>query len=230
MAYKAAEQVREEHIRAMGPKLGSVYNALTNDVTWLHFKWSQYRQLFAQSEKRIDLLNEAAGFFFRIVQDIFFEDVLLHLTRLTAPVKSYGKSNLTLHCLVQLVPDPELAAEVKTLVDAANGACKSALDWRNRRLAHHDLDLALATAKDPLPGISRADVEAALVAIRTALNRLEGHYWNSEVGYQYSRGEPGNADALVFYLQKGVSAEQAKSERFQEGRPLPEDLVVEDNI
>jgi hypothetical protein len=226
----SAEQVREKHLRDMGPELGSVYNALDRDVTWLHAKWNQYRQLYARSPERIALLNRVAGHFFGVIQDTLFEDILLHLARLTDPAKSVGKENLTLKNLPELVKDSRLSAELKGLVETALKASKSARAWRNRRLAHRDLALALATASDPLPGISRDEVEAALLAIRDVLNRLAAHYWNSETAYQHFIASGGEADSLVYYLHKGTQAQERRMERFRLGKALPEDLEPEGEI
>lgn len=194
----------------MGPELGPIYHALTNEVAWLHAKWNQYRQLYAHSAERVALLNDVAGHFFGIVQDVLFEDVLLHLARLTDPLQSIGKDNLSLQRLPEAVPNPAVAADVKALVDAALAACESARAWRNRRLAHRDLALALATSSDPLPGISRAHVESALAAIRAVLNRLEAHYWDSETAYEHFITEGGEADSLVYCLYAGTKAEDSR--------------------
>lgn len=226
----SAEQVREKHLRDMGLELGAVYNALDSDVAWLHAKWNQYRQLYARSPERIALLNKAAGHFFAVIQNSLFEDVLLHLARLTDPPKSVGKENLTLQRIPELVMNSGLSAELKALVEAALKACESARDWRNRRLAHRDLALALATESDPLPGISRAEVEAALMALRVVLNRLAAHYWDSETAYQHVIGSIGEADSLVYYLRKGIRAEERRMERFRQGKPLPEDHEPEGEV
>ena len=114
----SAEQVREKHLRDMGPELGAVYNALDRDVAWLHAKWNQYRQLYARSPERIALLNQVAGHFFGVVQDTLFEDVLLHLARLTDPAKSVGNENLTLK---RLVGDTESGPKSDILGQASAG-------------------------------------------------------------------------------------------------------------
>jgi len=166
--HRTAEEIRDQHIRDMGPELGVVYNVLCNDVSWLHAKWEQYRHLFAKSERRIDLLNETAGYFFRIIQDTVFEDVVLGLARLTDPIQTgrgrKQQENLTLRCLPSLISDAQLRLELTVLVEEALNACTIPQAWRNKRLAHRDLAVALATAGDPLTGISRTDVEAALAA------------------------------------------------------------------
>jgi hypothetical protein len=231
---QTADEIREQHLRDMGSDLGAVYNVLTNDVTWLHAKWEQYRALFAKSERRIDLLNETAGYLFRLIQDTLFEDVVLGLARLTDPIQTgrgaKQQENLTLQRLPTLVPDPALSSEVTALATAALAACAAPRSWRNKRLAHRDLAVALATAGDPLPGISRADVEAALMAFRALLNRLERHYWDSEVYYQTVLTNLGTAENLVHYLQRGLKAERAWRERLSSGALLPEDIAPEEKV
>ena len=69
MTVESAEQVREKHLRNMGPELGPIYHALWNEVAWLHTKWNQYRQLYAHSPERVTFLNGVASHFFGVVQD-----------------------------------------------------------------------------------------------------------------------------------------------------------------
>ena len=232
--HRTAEEVRDRHMRDMGPELGAVYNVLYNEVSWLHAKWEQYRHLFAKSERRIELLNETAGYLFRIIQDTVFENVVLGLARLTDRIQTgRGKKqqeNLTLQRLPSLVSDAQLRLELPALVKAALDACATMKTWRNKRFAHYDLAIALATAGDPLPGISRVDVEAALTAFRALLNKLEGHYWDSEVHYQMVLTNLGDATSLVHYLSKGLKAERVWRERLQAGTPLPEDLSPEEEV
>src|SRR5262245_11757372 len=100
--YRTAAEVYQDHIQTLGPQLGPVYNALTNEVTSLHGKWNQYRKLFMGSPKRIDLLNATAGYFFGVLQETLIEDILLHLAILTDPPMSVGRPNLTLRQLPNL--------------------------------------------------------------------------------------------------------------------------------
>ena len=227
---RTSEQVRDQHLRDMGPELGAVYDGLYNDVVWLHMRWKLYRQLFAKSQERLDLLNEAAGFFFHVVQDTLWEDVILQLAKLTDSPRSAGKDNLSLRCLPVLVSEESLLSEIKSLLNTALVASGFARKWRNRRLAHRDLGLALATGGDPLPGISRADIEAALLAFRNLLNRLELHYWNSTVGYEHSLIGPGDGDSLVHYLNRGVRAEHERRARLRSGRFVDQDIAGDEEV
>lgn len=184
--HKSAEQVLEQRIRAMGIDLGTLYHALTNDVAWVHAKWDQYQQLYMHSPERITLLNSVAGAFFGIMQDTLFESVILHLARLIDPPQSMGKDNLTLRRLPAVISNEPLRVKVADFIETTQVACEAARAWRNRRLAHRDLGLALATATEPLPGISYATINTALAAMAAVLNCLEGHYWHAETIYEHA--------------------------------------------
>jgi hypothetical protein len=220
---KTAEQVREEHLQALGPALGPLYHALHNEVIWLHAKWQQYRILFAESPDRVDLLNGVAGFFFRVIQDVLWKDVVLHIARLTDPSQSVGKANLTLTRLEGAVQDSTLSLEIRNLVAQAKTDAEFARVWRNRHLAHSDLALAVDERATPLPGVSREGMERVLASVRAVLNKIEEHCFSSEVAFS---DLPAHADAesLAYYLKIAVNAEIRQRERLLQGHLLPEDF------
>jgi hypothetical protein len=222
--HKTADEVRDEHLRVLGDELGTFYHALQNEVTWVHAKWLQYRKLYGGTERRVDVLNEAAGFFFRVVQDVLWEDVLLHIARLTGPPKSAGKANLTIHRLAELIPRPEVAEEVRQRVHVAVTKCSFVREWRHRHLAHRDLALALQEKHaTPLPAVSRQAVTDALESIATVLNEVESRYFDSEVAFEHFLAHD-DADGLVHHLAVAIRYDERKRERFRQGKPLPEDL------
>src|SRR5665811_1662354 len=93
--HSTAEEAKQHHIDVMGEDLGSLYHALWNELAWLYSKWGEYVELFGTEPSRIGLINSAAGRFFRMVQDSFWEDSLLHIARLTDPPRTAEKENLT---------------------------------------------------------------------------------------------------------------------------------------
>jgi len=203
------DQVKIEYIDKMGKMLGSLFYALWEDVVWLHAKWQEYRKLYGTKPERIDILNKSAPFFFRILQEILWKDTLLHISRLTDPIKSCGKSNLCLGQLEQVVPDETLRREIDNLITMSEKKAKFAHKWRNRQIAHHDLKLALERKVEPLPPVSRQDVEIVLEAIRNVMNRVEQHYRKSTNLY-----EPfihsGDADTLLYYLRQALVSEEKR--------------------
>ena len=119
---QTADQVRKEHLDKLGPQLGPIFSELRDDLAWLQVKWGEYRELYGTSPERIDLMNSAAGLFFRILQDTLWEDALLHLCRLTDPAVMGNKQNLSINALPELCADNIVRETVSTLVEKAVAA------------------------------------------------------------------------------------------------------------
>jgi hypothetical protein len=58
-----------------------------------------------------------------------------------------------------------------------------------------------------LPGISRRTIEEALKAIRTYMNGIQGHYDDSETGYEYTVVHS-DGDQLVTLLKHALRYEE----------------------
>jgi hypothetical protein len=220
--YRTSEEVKAEHIAKMGDQLGKAYNALYNELAWQFTKWRQYEELFGKKPERIDLLNEAAPLFFRLLQDTMWEDTLLHLARLTDAVASRGKENLTVRQL-PLLAEPALKGELEALVEAAVEKTDFAADWRKRHIAHRDFKRVLAERPDQLAPASRLKVKQALESLATVLNRIDQHYFGSETVYDLG-SDYGDAVSLLYVLRDGLKAERARKLRLQAGEPLDTDI------
>jgi hypothetical protein len=198
------QEIRAAAIEAMGPSLGDLYDILSNQVSWVHLKWQEYRALFGTSQERLNFLNEAAPAFFGDLQDMFWNDVLLHLCRLTDPQKSGGKPNLTIACLLPLIEDADMRDRVNGLFGLAKYKTRFAREWRNRRVAHREFPGAVGADTRSLTPGSRQNVEDALAAIRSVMNGIELHYLKTPLKYEHSIEALGGVDALLRCLEKGV--------------------------
>ena len=152
---QSALEMKQACIVAMGEPLGALYYALWQEIAWLHMKWHQYVVLFGTKESRVTLLNEAAPAFFRTIEDSLWEDVLLHISRLTDPPGRGVTSRLTILRCPALVDDAATAQQVKAAVEKAVNASAFCRDGRNRRIAHRNLQLALKSGATPLAEASR---------------------------------------------------------------------------
>jgi hypothetical protein len=201
----------------MDPQLGQFFHVLSSELSLVHWRWSQYRILFGEKPSRIELLNETAPFFFRIVQDVLFEETLLGIARLIGPQQSGRKKpqpNLTIQRLPSLC-NTKIQDEITKLVGEAKTAGAFAVDWRNRHLAHRDLDLALGTSANILEVATREKVETALSAIRNILDSIEREYCGRETGY-YSLAL-GDAESLLPILRDGLLREKDRHARWNRG-------------
>jgi hypothetical protein len=226
MGERTAAEAKAANIALMGEALGSVYSELWQEVAWIHNNWAHYQELFGTNPSRIDLLNDVASSFFRTVQDSLFEAVLLHLARLTDPAKSLGKSNLSLRRLAELASEGGAGASVAELTSKAVEATDFARDWRNRKLAHRDLDLALGEPVKPLAPASRLAVKEALSAIVDVLNAVSAHYCDSTSFFDLPGGH--DSIALLYTIRNGLRAEEAREARMRSGQYTEEDLKHED--
>jgi hypothetical protein len=215
------EEVKKEHIRKLGNELGILFHQLWNEVAILYSKWNEYVELYGTNPERIDLLNEASPFFFMIIEDSLWESIILHITRITDPANSFGKENLSIRRLITLV-DKEIEEKIKHQIDEAILKSEFCRDWRNRFLAHKDLQLALKKAK-PLKPASRAKVKEALVSIEKVLSIISEHYMDSGLDFSIVN-EPSGAASLIYIIDDGLEAEKKRKKRLQEGKILPEDL------
>lgn len=206
-------KAREEAIQAMGQALGELYDILSSQVTWLHLKWKEYRALFGTDQKTVDLLNLAAPAFFAELQDVLWNDILLHLCRLTDPPRTAGKGNLTIALLPSFIAEAQLIPQLDEALLRAKEKTKFAREWRNRRLAHREFpDTPSADSRSLSPG-SRQGIEDALASLRSVLNLVESHYIDSPVKYEYSIEALGGADALLRCLEKDVEEKRRGLEK-----------------
>jgi len=226
--WKTAEQVHEEYLAAMGPELGELFYALDNEIIWLHLQWRQFRILYGEKESRIGLLNEAAPHFFRVVQDVLFDDTLLSIARLAGPAESVRRPNLSIRRLPRLVPS-EHRARLEDLVKSAIEAAAFATDWRNRRLAHRDLNLAIDAPATPLAPASRQDIEDALRALRAVLNHVHEAYLDSTTAYEHS-DMIGGGEVLLHVLRDGLKHRKDQLKRFSRNELLPDDLKAPEAV
>jgi hypothetical protein len=91
-------------------------------------------------------------------------------------------------------------------------AAAFAIDWRNRHLAHRDLDLALDRKAKPLASASRAEVEAALASLRDTMNFLENRVHRVTTAYAHSP-LTGDADQLLYVIRDGIRREELRQDK-----------------
>ena len=217
MTTRTAAEARADYERVMGTELGAIYNALWQQLAWLHSKWAEYVDLFGTKESRVALMNEAAPRFFRIVQDSIWDDVLIHIARLTDPPKSAGRANLTIQRLPALV-GAAVKAEVNGKIAVALTRSAFARDWRNRRIAHGDYELALdLSAAIPLAPASRQMVCEALESVCDVINAVGLHYLDSTSFFD-SRSSHQGAVSLLHVIAAELEAERERSARIQSGQ------------
>jgi len=224
---RTAEEAKADNIAAMGQALGERYSALWQELVWLYRIWGEYVDLYGTKASRVELLNRASGSFFRVVQDALWEQTLLHIARLTDPATSAGKANLSIQSLLAVIDDARAKDAISQGIDEALRASAFCRDWRNRRIAHRDLDLALERHPQPLAPASRVQVRNALDRIADVLNAVAHHYRDSETHFEGSL-HPGGGASLLYLLDISLELRADKEARLKRGEYRPEDFQRKD--
>ncbi|MDF2766660.1 MAG: hypothetical protein K0S81_3655 [Rhodospirillales bacterium] len=222
MQRKTPDEAKQANIAMMGKPLGEQYSLLWQEVMALHASWHEYVELFGTNLERVEVLNRAAPSFFGTLQNELWDGILLGIARLTDSSSSGRKSNLSVENLPALIDDPKIKAAVESLVAKARERSSFCRDWRNRRIAHRDLTLALDRIASPLEGASRIKVSEALAALAEILNAVQVRYEGGITHYDPVPGSEG-ALTLLHILDEGLEARERRLERFQKGSASEDD-------
>lgn len=198
------EEVKAEILSSFPPDCGDLFFEIWNDVNNLDLNWQNYRALYGTSPERIDLLNWAAGTFFGLIENTMWHDVLLRIARLTDPPKLGRYTRASLGQLIDHVSphlDSESAQCLHDRVKALEDYCDHIRDLRNRVIAHDDLPTALNYHPDPLPGLSRADVEGARDRIHSLVSEI-GNHFNLEQNFSEPILTINDAEDLIGLLER----------------------------
>jgi hypothetical protein len=225
--HQTAEEAKRDFVERMGDPLGNLFYALWQELNWLYAKWEEYLVLYVAKPSRIDLLNRVAPHFFRIIQDVLWEDIILHIARLTDPPKSAGKATLTIRRLPDLVGDRSTAQALREHINIAAQSSEFCRDWRNRHLAHRDLNLALEKEIVPLKPASRKKIKEALNSIAKVLNAVSQHYTDSATIFDIGE-EPEGAISLLYIIYDGLKAGEDRKNRIRRGDYREEDFGPRD--
>jgi hypothetical protein len=212
------DDTRTMYVDVMGPELGVLQHDLQNELAWLRKKWDEFGALYKEDVRQVELLNEVASNFFYFLQKLLYEDAMLHISRLTDPPNTgrrNGPSNLTLRRLPLSVIDPDLKSRVEASVREACSRAEFARQWRDKRLAHTDLDIHRKGVAAALPEVKRDDIQRSLDAMCEPVRQVNDHF--GQQSELYTLPDPWGAKALLYHLQIAVDRGRAQDD---DGRVL----------
>ena len=165
-------ETKAKYIHKFGAELGSCFFALWNDIVWLNVKSMEFGELFGDDES-INLLNQTASQFFRILQGIMIEDIILHISRLTDPEKSCGKDNLSLLKMISLIKNDDKKQKLELYLRKAVEDSNICKNYRNKMIAHNDYELKV---KNEEIKIIKKDITGAIKSVNEFLNQFSLMY------------------------------------------------------
>jgi len=162
----------------------------------------------------VELLNESAGTFFNVLQDVLLHDVQLSLSKLGDPAGSGSRENMTLEALhheLQGANEVSAADKMKASLKKFSAACVKIRHRRNKWIAHFDQSTMLNDHVIPRMGPSREEIESALKALREAMNCISLHYTDTTIGYEHFSMQA-DGEALIQSLRRGLRYQELVNE------------------
>lgn len=134
------------------------------EVNALVGNWGVCLGLFAQGPAQITALNDKAGRFFGLFQQLLLRDVILSIARLTDGAATARQENLSLRALLEDPAVRDVPALKQAVAAAVSTAATIALH-RHKYIAHLDRAVAAGLV---LPALTRSEIDTAIAAIRNA--------------------------------------------------------------
>ena len=216
----SSKQSKVIRIEKMGKDLGLLYDSLYNEIVWIESKWIEFRELFGIKESRIELMNKTAPFFFYMIQNVLWENLLLGIARITDPKATSGKKNITINALSDYIADIEFKSTLDNLITEIISESDFCRDWRNRHISHKDFKLSIDNQnEEPLKLASRLKLKTVLQKVEELVNLLEIKYFNSQTGFQYMKSD-GGATNLLYIMESGLRYNADQREKRKLGEPF----------
>lgn len=173
---KSPEEIKEDYLESYPGETGKLAYYLSNQITFLHIKWKEYREIYRSAPETVEMVNEIAPYFFWMHERILRHDVISTIARILDPAYSGGsKPNASLTKLINDLKDyadKSLFEEWDHDLLKLKETSKKLRKIRNKRLSHNDFDVHLTHSPDILTGISRKNIEDALEGIRSLFNKI----------------------------------------------------------
>lgn len=192
----------------MPTAIDEVFQPLRNEVLDIHMAWRLYRETFATTEERVNLLNRYAEVWFGYAQAAMYDDLVVSLFRLLDPASSRGKGreNLTLARLANVVEahgQTDLANVIRAAKNYVEILLQPFADWRHKQVAHNDLSRMQARwqGNPTSPGPSTQTVEEALAGVRECMNSVDQYYQNNSTAYKSIFILRGDGEDLIKHLE-----------------------------
>jgi len=181
---------------------GRGYERFRNEVIELHSTWDVYQGFFG-SKETVETLNKVAGFTFWTVQTTMMRDIQIHICRLLDRPEVSGKECLTAERIKSLMPSDWSDAEksdLHSIADELKKASASIRENRNTRIAHLDLQTAVAEGPKGL-GFTLGDIRSVIELLAKFMNRIERHYGEE---YHFTPINPDGPSSIECHLRAGL--------------------------
>ena len=196
----AGEQVRNHYKKLMGDEVGEVFIILRNETISAHEEWHVMKELSQHQE----LLSATEVAFFQIAVRSMWASLVLDVSRMTDLQKVGGHENASLFTLPTYLCGNNRTI-IQNLATSARTRAERLREWRNKRFAHLDKNVALDNHLNPLREIHLIEVEFVLDAVDKTLNKFHSFFLDQELRWLPEESEH-TVKNLMEYIKYGTQA------------------------
>lgn len=186
----------------MNDNTAKIYEKLDQQIRLLHLRWYWLRSLFA-SELRLELLNNSEPSFFRIVQDLLFENIELMIFKITEQSGKGKNQRLCVETLLnQIKPiDVYLWRELEIIKNKISHLTKGIVVRRHNANAHLNLEFFVNEKLHELPNSTVDEYDSILINLREFMHKISGRFNYYAFHYEALK-KPSGLDALFMKFIK----------------------------
>lgn len=198
-------------------EIKSIFISLCHQFERLNWEWGFYIELFTEEENK-KLLDTTGRLFFETVEESFRYDMALTICRLSDPSKTSDQENLSINTLIEKC---ESITGLTELCNSLKTVCEPVRKYRNKIISHSDLKISLKPDDNPLPSISKTDIDNIILLIQRIFSLVSSHYGN-EAQIFFTRLLVGGTDELIYLLNQGMEAYKRNMEALKKEN-IPEE-------
>ncbi len=177
MAYLNPEESLKRDKNTLGEELGELYNFLKKAMFSLQIKYQMFEALYG-TETSVEMLNKFAPDFFGYIQDIIFDDIILHIHKLFSNPGKGDRRVLSFHCLSDLISEKTVRENIEEILKEHRGNLLFTQMRRNKYIAHFD-DQFFLDKKEIDISIKYKDINKIIDSMWSILDCIESYYFNT---------------------------------------------------
>ena len=193
------------------------FNILHQEVCELFERWMLMNQLFSDEES-IELLNESAPAAFGVIQFALVDLIIMGIARLTSDKDS---RSLTVKHLLLSYEGTSTGVELSQIVEKLDDLTGTLTLTRNKRIAHHDTDVAKGSFV--LPDITKKQIDDSMKLISDFMNVISFSRDRSEIAYNRIQSI-GNGTSIIWALKRSSKLEDLQLRAWTE----PHEVIMEE--
>jgi len=176
---------------------------LYSELAHLYGTWQLLKQLFGESEERVDLMNRTAASCFWVIEQALLADLCVRLSRLADQGGKGHQTSLTIERVLDLpccTNNLALHRDLTKQIEYVKTICEPIRQHRHTALAQGDL--ATPMKPERLPGDLEQGIEQALQALVGIWNTIERKLESTVTDFTRVTYAGGDGEALIRALER----------------------------